>query len=149
MKNDVIDRIINYLETNEDIARECLEQLDGYNGYLGDDRYYPMEELDELYNGQDPLEVLYRAYYGYDEDSYTTDSSGNKDYREFNPNRKYFKFNGYGNLVSTDYPDYSGLLDHYAVETMLENRTYIDAIDEDDELKALFDELEKEAEDNE
>ena len=62
---------------------------------------------------------------------------------EFNPNRDYFRYNGYGNLVSADYKDYSGQLDRYAVESMSENRDYIDSIDQSDELAALFDELEE------
>ena len=52
-----------------------------------------------------------------------------------------------GNLVSADYKDYAGQLDKYAVESMSENRDYIDTIDYNEDLKALFDELE-EAEEN-
>ena len=120
-----------------------MEELDGYNGYLGDNRYYSMDELDEFYRDSDPLEILRRAYYGRDDDTWTTDSSGNKTYEEFNPNRDYFYYNGYGNLVSSDYKDYSAHLDHYAIEAMNENRSYIDSIDNDEELTALFDELEQ------
>lgn len=135
--------IIDFFKANEDIFTDAIEELDGYNGYLGDDRYYSMDELDELYTGTAPSELLFRAYYGYDEETYTTDSSGNKTYGEFNPNREYFRYNGYGNLVSADYKDYSGQLDNYAVESMSENRPYIDSIEHSDELVALFDELEE------
>ena len=134
--------IIAYFENNEDVFNDCMEELDGYNGFLCDNRYYSMEELDEFYRDSDPLEILRRAYYGRDDDTYTTDSSGNKTYGEFNPNRDYFYYNGYGNLVSSDYKDYSHLLDNYAIEAMSENRCYIDSIDNDEELTALFDELE-------
>lgn len=72
-----------------------------------------------------------------------TDSSGNKEYGPFNPNRDYFTYNGYGNLVSTDYPDYSGFLDHWAVDDMQQHRAWIDAIDNNSELAALFDELDE------
>ena len=102
-----------------------------------------MEYLNEFYNSTEPLELLYRVFYGYDEDNYNTDSYGNKTHAEFNPNREYFKYNGYGNLVSTNYPDYSVHLDNYAIESMSENRQYIDSIDNDSELSALFDELEE------
>lgn len=135
--------IIDFFNANEDIFTDAIEELDSYNGYLGDDRYYSMDELDEFYTGTAPSELLFRAYYGYDEETYTTDSSGNKTYGEFNPNRYYFRYNGYGNLVSADYKDYSGQLDRYAVESMSENRRYIDSIDDSDELAALFDELEE------
>ena len=134
--------IIEYFENNEDIFNDCIEELDSYNGYLGDDRYYPMDELDELHNGIEPSELLRRAFYGYDEETYTTDRDGDKTYGAFNPNRDYFRYNGYGNLVSADYKDYSGMLEPFAIEVMRENRDYIDSIDNDEKLTALFDELE-------
>lgn len=134
--------IIEFFENNDDIFTECIEELDSYNGYLGDDRYYSMDELDEFYNGVEPSEILRRAYYGHDAETYTTDASGNKEYGAFNPNRNYFTYNGYGNLVSADYNDYSAHLDGYTIEAMNENRQYIDTIESDTELAALFDELE-------
>lgn len=140
---EVTADIIEFFENNEDIYNEAIEELDRYNGYLGDDRYFSMDELDELYSGTEPSEILRRAFFGYDEETYTTDRDGNKTYGAFNPNRDYFRYNGYGNLVSADYKDYSGQLDKYAVESMSENRRYIDSIERSDELAALFDELEE------
>ena len=142
-KEEVIADIIQYFKENEDIFNDCMEELDGYNGYLGDDRYYDMEELDEFYNGQEPREILYRAFYGHDDDTWETDRNGNKVYGAFNPNRDYFYYNGYGNLVSSNYKDYSDKLDHWAIEEMSENRDYIYSIEDDEELAALFDELEE------
>ena len=135
--------IVEYFKNNEEIYNNCIEELDGYNGYLGDNRYYPMDELNEFYRDSDPLEILYRAFYGQDDDTWTTDSTGNKTYGEFNPNREYFYYNGYGNLVSSDYKDYSFLLDIYAIKAMSENRNYIDSIETDETLQKLFDELEE------
>lgn len=139
--NEKIDAIIAYFEENESVFNDCVEELDSYNGYLGDDRYYPMEELDELYTGSTPSEILARAFYGHDEETWTTDSSGNKQYGAFNPNRDYFTFNGYGNLVSADYKDYSAYLDKHAVDSMGSNRHYIDSINDNAELSELFDAL--------
>ena len=146
MKETTVKKIIEFFNENEDIFNSCIEELDSYNGYLNDDRYYSMDELNEFYSGTEPLELLRRAYNGRDDDTYTTDSNGNKTYGEFNPNRDYFYYNGYGNLVSSDYKDYSAHLDEYAIEAMSENRQYIDSIDGDDDLAALFDELEQEDE---
>lgn len=143
---EVTADIITCFESNEDVFNDCIEELDGYNGYLGDDRYYDMDELDELHRGTEPSELLNLAFFGYDEDTYTTDSSGGKTYGAFNPNREYFRYNGYGNLVSADYKDYSALLDKWAVEAMSEDRAYIDTIEDNEELAALFDELEAAAE---
>ena len=142
-KKAIIADIIQYFKENEDVFNDCMEDLDSYNGYLGDDRYYNMDELNDIYSEQEPQEILFRAFYGFDADTWMTDSSGNKEYGAFNPNRNYFYFNGYGNLVSSDYKDYSGNLDGYAIEAMSENRNYIDSIEDDNILAGLFDELEE------
>ena len=142
-KEAIITDIIQYFKENEDVFNDCMEELDSYNGYLGDDRYYDMEELNDLYSGQEPQEILFRAFYGFDADAWMTDSRGDKQYGAFNPNRNYFYFNGYGNLVSSDYKDYSDKLDEYAVEAMSEYRNYINSIEDDDILADLFDELEE------
>ena len=142
LKSEAIKNILDYFNENETEFDECIEELDSYNGYLGDDRYYFMEELDEIYHEVDPTELLRRAFYGYDSETWNTDSHGNKEYGAFNPNREYFTFNGYGNLVSADYKDYSAYMDSYAVEEMAQHRRYIDSIEEHIELSILFDEYE-------
>ena len=131
---NTMEKIIAYFTENEELFNSCIEELDSYSGYLGDDRYYEMEYLNEFYSSTEPLELLYRVYYGRDDDTCG----------EFNPNREYFYYNGYGNLVSSNYKDYSAHLDTYAIEEMLENRYYIDTINDDNDLSALFDELEME-----
>lgn len=146
MKDTIIEKIIDFFKENEELFNSCIEELDGYNGFLGDNRYYPMEELNELYRDTEPLEMLYRVFYGRDDDTWITDAHGEKSYGEFNPNRDYFYYNGYGNLVSSDYKDYSAYLDHYAIEDMSNNRRWIDSIEDDEELSALFDELEEDEE---
>lgn len=136
--------ILQYLTDNKSDFNYIIEELDNYNGYLNDDRYYLMEELTQFYTTPEDIEnLLFRIYYGHDEDNYITDSSGNTEYREFNPNREYFKYNGYGNLVSTDYPDYSAHLDNYLIDELLENRADLYEIGRIPELSALFDELEE------
>ena len=142
-KEQAINNIIEFFKNNEDEFNAAIEELDSYNGYLGDDRYYNMDELDEFYSGTEPTEILRRAFYGYDEDTYTTDAHGNREYGAFNPNRDYFTYNGYGNLVSADYKDYSARLDHWAIESMRENRAHIDTIDNNPELSELFNAIEE------
>lgn len=139
-----IEKIIEYFEQNGDTFNAAIEELDCYNGYLGDDRYYEMEMLNDIYSSTEPEEILRRAFYGHDEDTWTTDAHGNREYGAFNPNRDYFRFNGYGNLVSTNYIDYSDQLGMYVIAEMLEHRQYINTIEEDEELKELFDMLEEE-----
>lgn len=142
MKKEVVSDIEDIFKDDEELFANCIEQLDDYNGWLNDNRYFPMYELDEFYRGEEPTEILYRAFYGYDADSWTTDSYGARQYGAFNPNREWFSYNGYGNLVSSDWKDYSDLIDSYVIDSMSDNRYYIDAIEEDETLSALFDELE-------
>lgn len=136
--DEIVKEIIEAFEADEDIFNKCIDELDSYNGYLGDDRYYTMDMLDEIYGETEPTEILARAFYGYDE------TYGSGDNREaFNPNRNYFRFNGYGNLVSNDFRDYSDHIDKWAVESMSENRRWIDSIEDDSKISALFDDLEE------
>lgn len=127
MKEQKIKEILMYLEINEDIFVEAIEELDAYNGYLGDNRIYNMDELDELFSNMQPLDILYRAFYGKDEYG-----------EEFNPNRDYFYFNGYGNLVSLYSKDYSDYLNEDFILELSENlnNLYLDG-----ELETLLNEL--------
>lgn len=143
MKEKLIERAIEILEDDEDLLVECIEQLDDYNGYLGDDRYYSMDDLEMFANGRCPIDLLNQAYFGRDDESWHLDASGNKIYNSFNPNRNYFYFNGYGNLCSCDYKDYSSRLDNYLIESMVDNRVWVDAIYNNDELSEIFDKLEQ------
>ncbi len=140
---EITKEIIEYFKNNEDIFNDCMEELDSYTGYLGDSRYYLMDELDELHNDVEPSEILRRAFFGYDEDNWTTDKSGERYYCPFNPNKEYFRYNAYGNLVSAEYKDYTEMLEPFTIEAMEENRDYIDSIDYNEDLTALFDELEE------
>lgn len=144
MKEKLIERIIEIFKDDEDLFVECIEQLDAYNGYLGDDKIYPMEELEVFANGRCPIDLLNMGYFGRDDEYWTFDQSGNKIYpHSFNPNRNYFYLNGYGNLCSCDYKDYSSRLDKWAIESMVENRVWVDGIDGNDELSELFNQLEE------
>lgn len=104
-----------YKENTEDFNKD-IEELDDWNGYLCDDRCYPMENFSDYYEGVDPLEILRRAFFGYDDDDSTLEKK-----TQFNPNRDYFYLNGLGNLVSTDRQDYSDCLDEEFVEEIIEN----------------------------
>ena len=127
MKKELLRELF---ENNEELFNQTIEALDSYNGYLGDDRYYEMEMLSEFYHGTDPIDLLNRAYFGYDAECWHTDASGDKIYGAFNPNREYFSYNGYGNLVSSDYKDYSAFLDDYFIEAIIENQNYLYLDDE-------------------
>lgn len=142
MREQIVNQIKEKLE-DEEVFNSLCEELDNYNGFLNDDRYYPMDELYELNqpNSQSDFDnLMNRIYYGHDEDSCTFDNYGNKHYDAFNPNREWFKYNGYGNLVSTDYKEYNvstdELIDEVAIHCCRMDIDYIDS-----ELAELFEQL--------
>ncbi len=142
MREQIIEKIKEKLADNEEQFNELCEALDWWNGYLGNNRYYPMEEL---YQHNQPSDqesfdrLMNLIYYGQDEDSFTYDNNGNKNYGSFNPNRDWFKYDEYGNLVSTDYKEYPVTLGEL-IDEVVEN--YYGIIDIDDvELDELFEEL--------
>lgn len=86
-----------------------------------------MDILNEIYQGTEATEILRRAYFGHDDDTWH-EENGEKVYGKFNPNRDYFYFNGYGNLVSTDYKDYSDYLDLDYVQDIVDNYGHLNMI---------------------
>jgi hypothetical protein len=122
--------LMDLFESNEELLNQTIEELDSYNGYLADNRYYEMDMLSEFYSGTDPIDLLNRAFFGYDSEWWHTDANGNKIYGAFNPNREYFSYNGYGNLVSSDYKDYSAYLDDYFIDAVIDNQDHLYLDDE-------------------
>lgn len=139
-EKEIRQELKDLFEENEELFNNTIEELDSYNGYLDDHRYYPMEDLiyyidkSDLWNS-----LIYRIFYGRDDDCYITDGSGNKEYQKFNPNREYYYYDAYGNLVSSDYKDYSDCLNDYFIDSLLENCSYLNI---DIGIEALLDELE-------
>ena len=116
-KMTLVDELMNYYRENTEDFVNDLEELDGWTGCLYDDKIYPMEVLNEIFSGVEPEEILRRAFYGYDEPI-----NENEQRQPFNPNREFFYFNGYGNLVSTDVKDYSEYLDVDFIQEIIDNR---------------------------
>ena len=138
-KFEAYENAIEFLKgaSDSDIL-DLMSDLDSWNGYLGDNRFFEMEMLPEFYSGKDLLEVLNRAYYGHDE-NFTNDA--------FNPNREYFRFNAYGNLVSADewfvIAEYKDLIDEYFIDEIVKERGNLSAnILADDEFSELLDLIE-------
>lgn len=85
---DDIDRLNDIAEhldrvTADEIYNEILEE----NGYDG---MFSMEDFDYILDGDTPLEVAQKVFFG-----------------DFNPNHDYFEFDGYGNLKSYDDCEYN------------------------------------------
>ena len=80
------EKIIKELRKLDDsellsLYREFLEAKQYF-----DDEIYDMDEFDEIMGNETPWDITRKCFYG-----------------DFCPNHAYFKFNGYGGLISTDY----------------------------------------------
>lgn len=93
------ETLLNYYQENEDDFNHDIEELDSWNGILGDRRVEPMEELDEIYQSKEATEILRRAYFGHDDDSWH-EENGERVYGEFNPNRDYSILTDMGILLA-------------------------------------------------
>ena len=65
-----------------------------------EEELFDMEMLDDMMDSQTPTEIIMKAFFG---DDYEFLNSNDRE--SFNPNREYFYFNVYGNLVSVDARD--------------------------------------------
>ena len=79
--------MLDMIKADSDLAVEVCEELDSWDGFLGDDRCYSMDEIDEILFSKKPSEIL------------------NMVSSDFNYNDNYFYFNGYGLLESCNYKE--------------------------------------------
>lgn len=129
------DAIRAYVENmDDDELMSLVNSLNSWDGSFDGCQWFPMDELDEFLSGSTPTEILNMGWFGEE--------------RGFNPNRDYFKFNAYGNLVSgydcdvvADIKDFvPDIIDYLQGETVghTENSTLDDIIEADE--SAMFDE---------
>ena len=86
--NYIEKRMTEYWENHNDSFSQVCEDLDSYDGFLGDSRVYSMDELDELLEGYKPSEIIRMV-----------DS-------DFNYSDNYFYYDGCGHICSTDEKEY-------------------------------------------
>ena len=77
-EKEIRQELKDLFEEDNTLFNETIEELDSYNGYLGDDRYYFMEEIDELLSDYNATDILLSAFCGYNQDDYTIDGYGEK-----------------------------------------------------------------------
>ena len=111
--------LLNYYKRNSEDFTDDIEELDDWNECLYEDKFFSMDELDEVLKGFEPSEILRSALFGHDE------SHGNLIKSSFNLNRDYFHYNGYGDLVSTDERDYSDYLDDYFIQEIIDKKSHL------------------------
>ena len=73
--------------------REMLQEVNSWDGSLGDYDYMEIEQINELFHSVEPLEILRMAHFG-----------------EFDWNDDYFIVNDYGNLESINEFEFEVLL---------------------------------------
>lgn len=109
-----------------------------YNCNMYDDEIFSYDTLEEMIenSAESGLYWVNRFYYG--SDDYSENGSAN-------PNRNYFKFNGYGNIVSFDYiyNSFSGEFNHIDIDELID---YIIENKEDFGYSEISDILESEEE---
>ena len=120
--------IVDYFNENEEEFNDVILQADGYDGILGDDRCYPMDEFDDLLCSMKPWDVARACYYG-----------------DFRPCDAYFYWNAYGNLESTDNEDYTAYNDAYFAQKLIDGH-YANYVDLPDEVQEMIDAYENQDE---
>lgn len=114
----------DYRELLRDYGNEYLQE------HQPDDCIYEMDMITEFIT--DVWEALRSAFFGYD---WAPGADSDHNLREqFNPNKDYFAFNGYGNLVSIDGYYYVDWLDRCITESEFvewcQEQGYIDEDDD-------------------
>ena len=120
--DELFDRAVQRLNDDSDLFNDMCEELDSYNGFLDDARWYPMEQFDELMDGCTPSEIAEKVWQ-----------------EDFNPRHNYFKFTLYG-VESSDYRDYDDYVDAEDVVDGLQTH-YAHLWFNDDSFKALIEAL--------
>lgn len=117
-KQYVYDKAIEVLEEDEDAFVEACEELDNWDGFLGDSRCESMDMIDEFFNK--PSELLDQM-------------------NDFNPTDSYFYFTVYG--VSTTDDKHGVYSDDFSAEDVLDalidNYNHVD-LTENSELNELL-----------
>ena len=102
-----LESVINSMDATNDRVMLWNNYCDEAGYY--DDEVYVMDELDDILVDMKPWDAIRAAFYG-----------------DFNPNHSFWKFNGYGNLVSADYIDEFADFDA-VVDFIIENQTSLDS----------------------
>ena len=88
------NHMINYWKAHNDSFSKICEELDSWDGFLGDDRCYSMDEIDDILGNKKPSEFLQMI-----------------DTDNFNYNDGYFYYND-DRICSTNEKDYYNYVDY-------------------------------------
>lgn len=113
----------------DDLCVELVDLAYSEDGEFADDAFIDSDTFFDLLANEEPYEVARQFFMGED-----LDSKG-----PANPTRDYFRYNGYGNVESTDDPGatYSEILDTEIVDYIMD---HLDDRDYPEEIQELIDE---------
>lgn len=111
--NYIENRMIDYWKSHNDSFSRVCENLDSWDGFLGDNRLYPMDELDELLGNKKPSEVLQMVdNFNYNDDYFYYDASYG-DYRICSTDEKeYFNDFDYSEVFDKLIDDYGKIFNY-------------------------------------
>ena len=113
---NIINKLMEYYRKHYSDFENDLESLNYLRGLGEATHLYPMSDLNKVFVGKTPSEVLTCAYWGDDDDGEGA----------FNPGRKFFHLNGCGGIVSTDNRYYNAdCLNRHTVGDIIENATVL------------------------
>ena len=101
----------NYWKAHNDSFSRVCEELDSWDGFLGDDRIYSMDELDELLCDKKPSEVLQMvdtANFDYSDDYFYYDIRGIRSTNE----KDYYSYFDYSDIFEKLIDDYNQVFSH-------------------------------------
>ena len=111
--NDVCEKAIKYFEDDiQDYGNQLKDTCNDLDIYFSD--IHPMEELEDLYGNEDPLDIMKLALRSTDEWK-----------SDFDLDREYFRIESDGSLTSTDdVEDPEDYLDADLIRRIYEKREY-------------------------
>jgi hypothetical protein len=57
-KQYIYNAMLDMIQADSDLTAEICDELDSWNGFLGDDRCYCMSDIDDLLYGKKPSEII-------------------------------------------------------------------------------------------
>ena len=139
--NYIENKMTEYWKAHNDSFSNVCEDLDLYDGFLGDDRIYPMDKLDDFLRGKKPSEVLRivdTATFFYSDDYFYYDIFGIRSTNEKN----YYDYFDYSDVFEKLIDNYNKVFATcygHAYHKLFEDVYYITRWDENEIQSSLND----------
>lgn len=116
--------LLQWLDENEDVLSDILEQMDDWDGYLGEDRCWPMSMLDDVFYGASVFDILHGI-----------------DFSEFDEDDEYYYDSIWGiRSVDNRYDVYKDYITQGLIDNIIDRRGRLRL---DDEFEEMLDDYEE------